>query len=49
MVRCLLGNVVCSLVVPELPVTGKDFAKNRVEWLLDTSDGLVSDTMSLQR
>lgn len=34
----LLGNVVGLLVVGQVPVAGEDFAENRVEGLLDTSE-----------
>lgn len=35
-VRGLLGDVVAPGIVREVPVAGKDFAKNRVQGLLDS-------------
>lgn len=35
-VRSLFGDVVSSCVVIEVPVAGEDFAKDRIQWLLDS-------------
>lgn len=47
MVRCLFRNVVCALVVVEVPVAGEGLAENRVERLLDAAENGVSCTVAI--
>ena len=35
--RCLFRDIIAALPVVKVPVAGKDFAENRVEWLLGAS------------
>jgi hypothetical protein len=44
-VRGLLGDVVAPGIVRKVPVAGKDFAKNRVQGLFDSSGSRLAGSL----